>query len=539
MSLDRHQTLLEFRGARCNFSAPMQLRFLLAAALALLSGPINAAPNEQGKAEHVVLVVWDGMRPDLVTPQHAPTLAALTREGVFFRNHHAIFPSSTNVNGAGLATGVSPEHNGVISNQEFRPEVDLHKPFDTSDFTALDFNDQLNKHLIAVPTIAELVQQAGFRTAIAGAKPVAQFFDRSRHRETTAARESLVLYRGKVLPPSAATLITAALGPFPKRKWFPNEEEDGWTTRVLTEVLWKESIPKFSLLWLSEPDLSQHETAPGSPTSLAAIKSSDDNLAKVLAALKAKNALTNTDILIVSDHGFSTIDLALDAAGRLRAAGFDAVRKFPSEAKSGQVLVVSLGGSMEFYVAGHDAGTVRRLVDYLQHSDFAGVIVTRVPEEGAFNLAQFCMETPEAPDVFVSSRWNDRPNEFGIRGLVPSDLGKGLGQGTHTTLSPFDLHNTLVASGLDFRRGWNDETPSGNIDIAPTILHLLGLKPPQPLDGRILREALRNSPNESPVAREQTLHARREDWAQYLRLTTVDGSRYFLEGNGGRVATGP
>jgi len=96
-----------------------------------------------------------------------------------------------------------------------------------------------------------------------------------------------------------------------------------------------------------------------------------------------------------------------------------------------------------------------------------------------------------------------------------------------------------VASGPDFRRGWNDETPSGNIDIAPTILHLLGLKPPQPLDGRILREALRNSPNESPVAREQTLHARREDWAQYLRLTTVDGSRYFLEGNGGRVATGP
>ncbi|MBV9128680.1 MAG: hypothetical protein JO117_11410, partial [Verrucomicrobia bacterium] len=36
-----------------------------------------AAPGERGKAEHVVIMVWDGMRPDFVTDDTTPTLAAL------------------------------------------------------------------------------------------------------------------------------------------------------------------------------------------------------------------------------------------------------------------------------------------------------------------------------------------------------------------------------------------------------------------------------------------------------------------------------
>ena len=136
------------------------------------------------------------------------------------------------------------------------------------------------------------------------------------------------------------------------RKTFPEQGEDIWTTRALTDVLWKDEVPKFSLLWLSEPDLTEHETAPGSPASLAAIKSSDDNLAKVLAALKAKNALTSTDIFVVSDHGFSTIDLVVDVAARVARGGFRRGARFsPINRNAGQVLVVTLGGSVEFYVA--------------------------------------------------------------------------------------------------------------------------------------------------------------------------------------------
>ncbi len=497
-------------------------------------GPMAwAAPIATAHAKHIVLIVWDGMRPDFVTAETAPTLNALAHDGVFFRNNHAAYPSSTNVNGAVLATGDYPAHNGIISNQEYRPEIDPLKQFDTSDFPALDAEDaRISANFLAVPTIAEIVQKAGFRTAIAGSKPVAQLFDRSRQRSD---EKSVVIYRGHILPRSAEAEIVAAIGPFPDRKGkFPNSAEDAWTTRALIDVLWKEDVPKFSLLWLSEPDLSQHEFAPGSPTALAAIKSDDDNLAKILAALRAKNALTNTDIFVVSDHGFSTINLAVDVAQQLRAAGFDAVRFFTGAAKPGQILVVSLGGSTEFYVVDHDVAITRKLVDYLQRSDFAGVILTREKMEGTFTLAQLHLATATAPDVIVAARWNDQPNEFGTRGEVPSDLGKGLGQGTHSTFSPHDLHNTLIASGPDFRSGWSDHTPTGNIDVAPTILSLLGLKSTQPPDGRILTEALRDAAS-VPIARTRELNAERKFgdhvWRQTLTLTSVGKTIYIAEGN--------
>ncbi len=510
---------------------------LLSAALfvpILLTGSrTTAAP---GKAEHVVLIVWDGMRPDFATLEYAPTLAALAQDGVVFRNHHAVFPSSTNVNGATLATGAYPQHHGIISNWEFRPEIEAHRAFDTSDFPALDNADgHINQGYLALPTIADFVQQAGYRTAIAGSKPVAQLFDRARRRESQAARDSVVIYRGKFLPASAADRVTAAIGAFPIRKSFPNDKEDAWTTSALTDVLWKNGVPRFSLLWLSEPDLSQHESGPGAPIALAAITSSDSNLAKVIAALKAKDALTSTDIFVVSDHGFSTIGAALDLAENLRAAGFNAVRALPDKPKPGQVLVVTLGGSTEFYVVGHEPGTVRRLIDYLQHSSFSGIIFTRTREEGTFTLAEAHLETPLAPDVLVAARWNSRPNKHGVPGEVAFDSGRGRGQGTHTTLSSFDMHNLLIASGPDFRRGWQDETPSGNTDLAPTILSLLGLQPASPLDGRVLSEALAGSTGSTTVA-EKTLEAHRtmgnSVWRQHLRSATVNGVTYFLEGNG-------
>ena len=178
----------------------------------------------------------------------------------------------------------------------------------------------------------------------------------------------------------------------------------------------------------------------------------------------------------------------------------------------------------------------QKLVDYLQHSDFAGVILTREKMAGTFTLAQAHLATATAPDVIVSARWNDRPNEFGAPGEVPSDIGENIGQGTHSTFSPHDLHNTLIASGPDFRRGWNDETPTGNIDVAPTILAVLGLRAPQPMDGRVLTEALRDGKPAAP-ARDEKLVAERKlgdaTWRQTLRLTTVGKTTYFVEGNGG------
>lgn len=515
--------------------ALMPTGFLVSTALLVASATAACGANDSGKAAHVVVVVWDGMRPDLITPRNAPTLSALVRAGVIFKRNHAAYPSSTNVNGAVLATGVTPGHNGVIANLEFWPAIDPSKPFDTSDFPALDGNLQINAKYLGVPTIVEILQAAGHWTAVAGAKPVAQFFDRSRTRTNEAAKKSTVVYRGKILPADAGDRIIGTLGPFPVRKTFPNKGEDDWTARVLTDVLWADDVPKFSLLWLSEPDLTEHETALGAPDAMAAIRSSDNNLAKVMAALKAKNVLAKTDIFVVSDHGFSTIYHVADVAARLREAGFDAVRAFGEKPNRGQILVVSLGGSVAFYVVDHEQTVIEKLIDFLQRSDFAGVILTREKHEGTFTFAQAEIDAPAAPDVLVACRWNDRPNEFRIAGQIASDIGRSVGHGSHSTLSPHDMNNTLIASGPDFRCGWSDDTPSGNIDLAPTILWILGVKPTHPMDGRILREAMADS-HEHPGDTEKNMKARRDlggiIWRQHLRAATVDGVTYFLEGNG-------
>src|ERR1700752_3320456 len=74
-----------------------------------------AAAAKPAKPErHVVIVVWDGMRPDFVNEQNTPALWKLARVGVTFRYHHAVYPSATMVNGTALVTGVYPSKNGII-----------------------------------------------------------------------------------------------------------------------------------------------------------------------------------------------------------------------------------------------------------------------------------------------------------------------------------------------------------------------------------------------------------------------------------------
>jgi hypothetical protein len=69
-------------------------------------------------------------------------------------------------------------------------------------------------------------------------------------------------------------------------------------------------------------------------------------------------------------------------------------------------------------------------------------------------------------------------------------------RGMHGSFSPFDVHNTLIAYGPDFREGIKDTLPTGNVDVAPTVASILGLSLPH-ADGRPLSEALRNGPSMS------------------------------------------
>lgn len=511
------------------------MRKLLLIILACL-GALTCAKAD-GINKHVVVVVWDGMRPDFINGRNTPTLYELMHRGVFFAHNHAVYLTSTEVNGTALATGDYPQHSGIIANREFRPEIDPLVPIATESLPAMRKGDTLGGYL-AVPTLAQTLQRRGYITAIAGTKPVVLLDD---HAERLKDAASVVLFEGQTLPPNLITNFTDArtLGPFPPDNG-SKTNRDIWTARALTELIWKKDVPAFSLLWLGEPDNTQHQTGVGSVESLAAIHNSDDALSRVVTELKARGVFDLTDVIVVSDHGFSTISKEVDLVAELHHAGFKAAREFPSSPVKGDILVVGLGGSALIYVIGHEEDTVGRIVRFLQTQDFAGPIFTLAPRKGTFSMDEGLIHSRQAPDIVVSFRWTADTNANGAPGFVISEsqgsnLSLGSGQkATHVSLSPFDLHNTLVAAGPDFREGFVDETPSGNVDLVPTVLRILGVKALRATDGRVLSEALNSSDERSPKIERKELNAQVSlpggQWAQSLFVTSVEGVQYFEEG---------
>lgn len=506
---------------------------------------------------HVVVVVWDGMRPDFVTEQNTPTLWKLAREGITFRNHHSVYPSATMVNGTAIVTGIYPGKNGIIANHVYRPDIDPHHSIDVELPAVVKKGDEVSGgKYILVPTIAELVQHAGGRTVIASAKTVGLLLD--RQADVGTAKNCVTLFAGKSLPAEIIPSITATLGPFPSG----HLQQDAWTTKAMTDCFWKDGVPALSVLWLGEPDLTQHESAPGAPAALAAIKSADENLAAVLSALDQRDARGRTDVFVVSDHGFSTIKRSVDLRRILNDAGFTAkieelriakdgnqsaggIRdktEFNDQPKPGDIMLAANGGSVLFYVVGHDKKLIRRLVEFLQQSDFAGVIFTKEPMEGTFGLTQALIQRGDAPDVVMAFRWTDLQNQFGVTGEIDADWQRAAGKGTHATLSRFDMHNTLIAAGPDFKRGQTDDLPTGNVDLVPTILQILGIKVPHQMDGRILSEAVAapTSLLPAPKPEAKSIEARKDfpsgTWRQTLKISRVGSTIYLDEGNGAFVA---
>src|SRR6266536_90053 len=288
------------------------LQFSIAFAIACWFCTLATGAQPSNQSRHVVVVVWDGMRPDFVTEQNTPTLWKLAREGITFRNHHAVYPSATMVNGTAIVTGIYPGKSGIIANHVYRPDIDPRHGVDVELPPTVKKGDELSGgKYITVPTIADLVERAGARSVMAAAKTVGLLLDRqfsvgalSAHngipsdgkRKTAAALNNRVtLFMGQCLPSAALDSITEKLGQFPSA----HLRKDSWTTKALIDVFWKDGIPALSVLWLGEPDLTEHETAPGAPAAIAAIKSADENLAAVLMALEDSKARETTDVCVV------------------------------------------------------------------------------------------------------------------------------------------------------------------------------------------------------------------------------------------------
>jgi arylsulfatase A-like enzyme len=478
------------------------------------------------------------MRPDFVSESRTPVLYQLARRGVEFEDHHPSYLSLTEGNGTVMSTGAYPDRTGVLADTEYRPDINLLQAVHTDELDVVRQGDAISRgRYVGAPTMVEVLHQAGKKTVVAGSKGVVLLADRN---ENPDGKTGVDLFAGRTLPTNVINKIATLQRAFPDLDT-DRPSRDDWTTEATINTLWHDGVPDFTLLWLGEPDQAQLETGPGSKNSLVAIHRADDNLGRVLRALDAKGVRDTTDVMVVSDHGFSTILAMVDLAESLQHAGLNALRGFSKKPAQGDVMVVSNGGSVLIYVIGHDAQVVNKVVGFLQGWKCSGVIFTKKPMPGTFTLAQVHEDSPSSADVVVSLRWSADRNDAGTPGMGYTDISQyGAGQGMHASLSKFDMHNMLIAAGPHFRSGIIDHLPTGNMDIAPTVLWLLGVKAPKGMNGRVMTEALTvDGPKikaYEPGRLEASAPAGAGVWHQYLNFTQVNGVDYFDEGNGSQTA---
>src|SRR5947207_274448 len=223
---------------RSSARPPMNAARLLFLA-AWLAPAIAFCETESPREErHVVVVVWDGMRPDFIDEHNTPALWKLAHDGVRFLHHHSVYVTATNVNGAALATGVYPNRNSLLANREYRPQIDPRKPFENADEEIIRKADQVTGgKYIATPTIAETVRSAGRRTAVVGTKSVAFLHD--RHNEwTTAAlpKQHFPKFAAAPMSPALCEEMFRLLGPFAMKPANTEEQRNTYATRPHPEV---------------------------------------------------------------------------------------------------------------------------------------------------------------------------------------------------------------------------------------------------------------------------------------------------------------
>lgn len=159
------------------------------------------------------------------------------------------------------------------------------------------------------------------------------------------------------------------------------------------------------------------------------------------------------------------------------------------------VVVAMNGGSEYLYVPSHDPVLIRQLVRILASREEIGAMFvdSRYGEiPGTLSLALIDTENRagRSPDLIVSYAYDETVRVAQMPGIEFASMQGFGGRGMHGSFSPIDVHNTLIAYGPDFRRNFVDALPTGNVDVAPTIAHLLGLALPT-ASGRVLVEALR------------------------------------------------
>ena len=604
------------------------------AAASVLAGAPACA--QTGAPRNLILFVPDGLRGRIVTPESAPAMAELRDKGVNFRNSHSLFPTFTMANGSAMATGHYLGDTGTFSNTIYTGYPVAHAngtvvPFLEVDPVLLDVDEHFGGDYLNEETILKMARAQGFSTAAIGKLGPTFLFD---HTDKTGddGLHSIVIddatggKNGVPLSQEMQAALTRANLPLATPSRGDNGKSGDAKTpgttsaniaqqAYMADVATKVVLPMFKarnkpfvlVFWSRDPDGSQHNTGdslntitPGinGPTSLAGIRNADNNLGQLRKALDELDLSASTNIIVSSDHGFSTISkdsrtspaakinyedtpngflpmgfVAIDLAKALKLPLFDPNDKNAPVAdnahpKAGNgllgkdpakpdVVVATNGGSDLIYLPSNDRKLAGRIVKALLEQDYvSGIFVEddlgRFP--GALPLSALGLRgkavTPH-PAIVVNFRsWSSGCEQPTNCSVEIADTVLRQGQGMHGSFSRGDTMNFMAATGPDFKAGYIDDLPVSNADVGATAAQLLGLTPGPKgnLLGRVMTEAMPNGATPRGVSSTVSSRPSANGLKTVLKFQSVGSQRYFdvagfpgrtlgLEAEGGKQKT--
>lgn len=586
------------------------LLFCLAAAL----------PAQGGPKRNVVIFVADGLRYSSVTPETAPTMAKLRRDGVDFGNSHAVYPTLTTANASAIATGHFLGDTGDYANTLYTGfpvscEQGMVVAFLEDDCILREVKAHYANGYLGQTTLLQGARAAGYDTILVGKRgplaiqylraldgkndsvdgPLGVFIDDATNRPTNAdgtPTKSTTL-SGQL----AADVFRATGAAAPALTSTPNLVQQSYllsaTTQVLIPDLKDSGKPFVMLFWSRDPDATQHgaldsdgQLIPGinSTDARAAIANADNDLKGILDALEQWGMADNTDVFVIADHGFSTIAkgiptpqgtleratlpggfLALDIAEWLgNQKVFDPDRSNAEldllsgeHPQNGDALigpspnapmaVVTANGGTDFiYVPDGPArrATAKRIFDKLLEAPYVGALFVNDALLKSGNPKDFVGALPMSDINLIGSSNVPQPaivvgfRSFVVKGCKLgeqmctaeiADTGLHTGQGMHGSFSRADTRNFMAAIGPDFKTEFVDGAPIGNVDVAPTMAHILGvtLSGPGTLKGRVIVEALKGGKLPKPLRRTIVSPAAPNGFRTVLDLEEVGSTRYF------------
>lgn len=489
----------------------------LISSILLAPPPAGAeAPNRRGRI--VIVMVWDGLRPDLVTARDTPNLFSMARDGVRFDRHHSLYPTLTMVNSAVLATGAKPGETGILGNEMWlapaltakgvaidSPQLGsfrsiLEKPEDleySSVLSVLNSPQAFAGRLVQLDTVAQEVEREGGYLAVIGKQGPAFMWD-NRVASVKEGRDELLqphkdyLFASDTLtmPPELAADIHM---PPPSTTGVLDSERDGFFTRLLTEraMLAAKNAsaagrPSLLVLWQHNPDLTQHIAGLGTLPAIEALSTCDLNLAKIRAAIVTSNISDRTDLIVVSDHGFATIRFTVNVNAMLAEAGLK------KSETSTDVVVARNGGSDLVYLSRDAFPTamarrteLQKIADFAEAQEWCGPIFSKPPTlaeaedrdkpylgsiDGTFSMAAAgIMNASRAPDLVISFREiSDEDNENVTGPGAPAFAFGGKGQRSVPNRSKVLVHpvkGLVYADAKSFTTGMGMHGAAGEREI--------------------------------------------------------------------------